>query len=341
MSVVSPTEGLFHVSNFQFHTGEVLGNLRIRYRTIGTLRQKKGRSNAVLILHGTGGSGTGFLRQQFADVLFRSGGVLDADEYFIILPDNLGHGGSTKPSDGLRASFPAYDYADMVRLQHGLVTQELGIERLRLVMGTSMGGMHTWMWGTEYPAMMDCLMPLASLPVEIAGRNRMMRKMIIDSIRNDPEWMDGNYEAQPRGLGSAVHILLFMTSVPLLWQQQAPTRAAAEAMLDEKVAAHREQCDANDMLYYFDASRNYNPAPKLHLIQAPLFAINSADDQVNPPELGILEQEIQNVPNGRSIILPISEETRGHASHSWPVLWQQHLRGLLDEVKTPLKALVS
>lgn len=328
---LTPNEATYVVDNFRFHTGEVLDKLHVKYRTIGTLRQENGRSNAILILHGTGGSGAGFLREQFAGELFRPGGVLDAEQYFLILPDNLGHGESSKPSDGLRSAFPAYDYEDMVRLQHGLITEELDIERLRLVMGTSMGGMHTWMWGVRYLSMVDALLPLASLPVEIAGRNRMTRKMIIDSIRNDPTWLDGNYNAQPRGLISAIHILLFMTSVPLQWQKDAPTREAAERMLAEKVEAYRQQFDANDMIYYFDASRNYNPAPDLHKIQAPLLAINSADDQVNPPELGILEAEITKVAKGRAIVLPISEDTRGHGSHSWPLLWQEYLAELLLE----------
>lgn len=237
-----------------------------------------------------------------------------------------------------RTTFPAYNYEDMVQLQYRLVTEHLGIQRLRLVIGTSMGGMQTWMWGIRYGAFMDALCPLASQPVEIAGRNRMMRKMIIDSIQNDPQWHGGNYDSQqqqPRvGLVAAIHILLFMGSVPLLWQTQAPTRESAETMLaalvEEQLLQHT---DANDMIYYFDASRNYNPAPHLHTIQAPLVAINFADDQVNPPELGILEREIQKVTNGRAITLPISEETRGHGTYWWPQLWQDHLRELLERTQ--------
>lgn len=327
----APVEESVKVHDFRFHNGEVLPSLHLHYRTIGQLRQTEEGSNAVLILHGTGGTGAGFLQEHFADVLFAPGGVLDAQSYFIILPDNLGHGQSSKPSDGLRATFPAYDYADMIALQHHLVTETLGIKRLRLVMGTSMGGMHSWMWGIQYPTMMDALMPLASLPVEIAGRNRMMRKMIIDAIRSDPGWQEGNYIKQPAGLVAAIHILIMMTSIPLQWQKEAPTRNEADALLAQKVETMTKQMDANDMLYYFAASRNYNPAPDLHKIQVPLLAINSADDQVNPPELGILEREIKKVPRGRGVVLPISNDTRGHGSHSWPVLWQEHLNRLLAE----------
>jgi homoserine O-acetyltransferase len=270
------------------------------------------------------------LQAQFAGVLFEPGQLLDATRYFIILPDGIGHGQSSKPSDGLRARFPRYGYADMVQAQYRLVTEQLEINHLRLVMGTSMGGMNTWLWGQTYPDFLDALMPLASLPVEIAGRNRMMRRMIIDAIRTDPAWQAGEYERQPPGLISAIYTLMFMVSSPWQWQQQAPTQAQADLFFDELVQNYMTDRDANDMLYQFDASRGYNPAPDLEKIKAPLLAINSADDQVNPPELGIMEPQITRVPQGRYELLPISNQTRGHGTHSLPELWQHYLADLLE-----------
>jgi homoserine O-acetyltransferase len=219
----------------------------------------------------------------------------------------------------------------MVVAQHRLLTEGLGVNHLRLVMGTSMGGMHTWLWGQKYPDFMDALMPLACLPIQISGRNRMIRLLILDSIRNVPEWNNGEYQTQPRGLTGAVYALTFMTSSPLQLQKQAPTRLAADRLFDDQVRAQLARTDANDMLYYFDASRDYDPAPNLEKIQAPLVAINSADDQVNPPELGIVEREIKRVTRGRFVLIPISDQTRGHGTHSWPQLWQQHLAALLEE----------
>ncbi len=328
-----PVQGDFVVANFRFDSGEELPELRIHYRTIGiALRDSAGVvRNAVLVLHGTGGSGTQFLSAQYAGVLFGAGQLLDASKYFIVLPDNIGHGGSSKPSDGLHARFPHYCYHDMVRAQYRLLTEKLGVNHLRLVTGTSMGGMHTWIWGEAYPGFMDALMPLASLPAEIAGRNRMMRRMVIDSIRNDPGWMNGEYLTQPRGLTCAIYTLLFMTSSPLWWQKQYPTRVLADKFFDETVAIRLERTDANDLLYQFDSSRDYNPAPELEKIQPPLLAINSADDQVNPPELGPMEKEIRRVKRGRYVLIPISDETRGHGTHSLPQIWKDHLAELLEE----------
>ena len=234
------------------------------------------------------------------------------------------------PSDGLRAKFPKYRYGDMVRAQYQLVTEGLGVNHLRLVMGTSMGGMHSWMWGEAYPDFMDAILPLASLPVEIAGRNRMSRRMIIDAIQNDPEWQNGDYETQPRGLITAIYILLFMGSIPLQWQREAPTATEADDFLHERVHDYQNRLDANDMLYQFAASRDYNPLPELEKIKAPLIAINSADDQVNPPELGLMDEAIKRVKHGKYILLPISDETRGHGTHTWPALWQHHLAELLE-----------
>ncbi len=327
----TPIEGDFSVANFRFESGEVLPELKLHYRTIGApTRDPSGKvRNAVLILHGTGGSGRSFLSPQFGGVLFGSGQLLDATKYFIILPDGIGHGQSSKPSGGLRAHFPRYNYDDMVRAHHELLTQGLGVNHLRLVMGTSMGGMQTWLWGETYPDFMDALMPLASLPVQIAGRNRMMRRMIIDAIRNDPGWDNGEYKTQPRGLISAIYTLMFMSSSPLQWQKTAPAREAADRFFDEQVRTRLAQADANDMLYQFDASRDYDPAPKLETIKAPLIAINSADDQVNPPELGIMEREIGRVKRGRFILLPITDRTRGHGTHSLPEIWKSYLSQLL------------
>ena len=332
----TPTEGDFVVRDFTFATGETLPSLNLHYRTIGAPRRDASGTvrNAVLILHGTGGTGGGFLNQTFGGELFGAGQLLDATRYFIILPDGIGHGKSSKPSDGLHARFPHYTYDDMVRAQYQLVTEKLGVSHLRLVMGTSMGGMQTWVWGETYPDFMDALAPLASLPVEIAGRNRIMRRMIMDAIRNDPAWEGGEYKAEPlQGLTAAINILSLMGSSPLQWQKQAPTRDAADKFYQDRLSAQFARTDANDMLYQFDASREYNPSPRLETIKAPLIAINSADDLINPPELGSMEREIKRVKRGRYVLIPISDETRGHGTHSLPALWQQHLATLLAESK--------
>lgn len=327
----APVEGEFTVRDFRFQDGESLPEVRLHYRTLGSLH-RDGRGlvdNAVLIMHGTGGSGAQFVSNGFAGVLFGPGQLLDATKYYIILPDGIGHGKSSKPSDGLHARFPHYGYIDMVTAQHQLLTEGLHVDHLRLVMGTSMGGMQTWLWGERYPDFMDALMPLASLPVQIAGRNRMTRRMVIDSIKNDPEWSNGEYKKQPHGLTSAVYTLMMMSSSPLQWQKQAPTRDEADKMFDRMVESYVARNDANDMLYQFDSSRDYDPQPGLEKIAAPLLAINSSDDQVNPPELGILEREIKRVRRGRYILIPISDQTRGHGTHSMPAIWQQHLADLL------------
>jgi homoserine O-acetyltransferase len=326
-----PQEGDFTVRDFHFKSGEVLPELRLHYATLGTAkRDKSGRvRNAILVLHGTGGSSAQFLTDNFAGVLFGPGQLLDASRYFIVLPDGIGHGKSSKPSDGLRARFPHYEYEDMIVAAHQLLTDHLGVNHLRLVMGTSMGGMHCWQWGEIFPDFMDALLPLASLPVQIAGRNRMMRRMIIDSIEKDPEWNAGNYQSQPRGLTSAAYTLMIMSSNALQWQKEAPTRAEADAFMEKWIGTRVAKMDANDLLYQINASRNYDPSPKLETIRAPLLAINSADDVINPPELGILEKEIKRVKNGRAIVLPITNQTRGHGTHTYPAIWKQHLAELL------------
>ena len=327
------TAGDFVVRDWQFKSGETLAEVRLHYYTLGTpTRDASGRvTNAVLILHGTGGSGRGFLTPTYAGMLFGAGQLLDANKYFIILPDNIGHGQSSKPSDGLRMRFPHYDYDDMVGLQHELLTKGLNVNHLRLVMGTSMGAMHTWVWGETYPDFMDALMPLAALPVEIAGRNRIWRRAMLDAIRNDPAWNNGEYTQQPLGLRIATEFESAVAGSALQMQKQAPTREAAEKLLEQGTDRRINGVDANNFIYFFEASRNYNPAPKLETIQAPLLAINSADDFINPPELGILEREIKRVKRGRAIVLPITDQTRGHGTHSLPLVWQGYLAELLRE----------
>ncbi|HYL92152.1 MAG TPA: alpha/beta fold hydrolase [Alphaproteobacteria bacterium] len=328
----APQEGNFVVKDFQFKSGERMAEVKLHYYTLGTLkRDASGKvTNAVLILHGTGGSGKQFLTKNFGEVAFVPGGVLDVAKYFIILPDNVGHGQSSKPSDGMHMRFPHYEYDDMIELQYRMLTQGLGVNHLRLVMGTSMGGMHSWLWAEQHPAFMDAAMPLASQPIEIGGRNRMMRKMIMDAIRNDPEWNNGEYKQQPRGLANALDVLLLMGSAPLQMQKLEPTREKADAALDEFITTRMKTTDANDMLYYFDASRNYNPEPQLEKISVPLTAVNSADDQINPPELGIIDKDILKVKKGKYVLLPITDQTRGHGTHSWPAIWGSYLVELLE-----------
>lgn len=329
-----PAEGNFIISNFRFRNGEILPRLQLHYRTIGTpLRDDAGVvRNAVLIMHGTGGSGSRFLTDEFGEVLFGSGQPLDTDKHFIILPDSIGHGQSSKPSDGLRASFPHYRYMDLVTAQHLLLTEELQVDHLRLIMGTSMGGMHTWIWGARYPDFMDALVPMASLPAAIAGRNRMIRRMISDAIRQDPNWLGGEYENQPRGLVTAIYAFIFMVSCPLQWQEIAPTQKQADVLFDRLVQDYLDTLDANDLLYQIEASSDYDPAPFLENIKAPLLAINSQDDQVNPPELGVMEKAIRRVKSGRYILLPTSGETRGHRTYAFAEIWAQHLNTFLKDL---------
>ena len=327
----APVEADYIIRNFTFGTGEVLPELRMHYRTIGTpLRDANGViRNAVLLLHGTSGTGANFLVPDFAGQLFEQGQPLDGNTHFIVIPDAIGTGRSSKPSDGLHAKFPRYDYADSVSAQHALVTQKLGITHLRLLLGTSMGAMHTWMWAETYPQYSDAFVALASNPVPIGGRNRAYRKMIIDAIRNDPGYNDGEYTEQPRGLVTAIYLSMFAGSAPLPWQRQYPTGAAADKYVEDQVKAQLATADANDTAYRYDASRTYDPSPKLESITAPFLAINSADDFVNPPELGIMEREITRVKRGRFVLLPITDQTRGHQTHSLPLVWKSYLAELL------------
>jgi homoserine O-acetyltransferase len=324
-------EGDFVLKDFRFASGETLPELRLHYRTIGTLqRDTHGvANNAVLIMHGTGGTGAQFLRPEFSGELFRAGGELDSTRFFIVLPDGIGHGQSSKPSDGLHARFAHYGYADMITAQYRLLTDGLGVKHLRLVMGTSMGGMHTWLWGERYPDMMDALMPLASLPSQISGRNRAWRRIAIDAIRLDPQWKNGEYSGQPPGLRTAEQMLFLVGSNPVLRQQQMPDLKTSDSVFDAAVADSLRHADANDLLYQLEASHDYDPAPGLEKIRAPLVAINFADDLINPPELGILEREIKRVPHGRAIVLPVTPLSRGHGTHTVAAVWKEHLAELL------------
>ena len=319
------------VKNFRFRDGEAMAELRSHYATLGkAARDAAGRvTNAVMLLHGTGGSGAQFLQPQFADELFRAGQLLDTAKYYIILPDGIGHGKSSKPSDGLHAKFPQYDYDDMVAAHHALL-QHLGVEHLRLILGTSMGCMHSFVWGETYPEFMDALMPLACQPVQIAGRNRMWRKMVMDAIRNDPEWKGGEYTTEPRqSLRTALDLLLIAGSAPLLMQKNYPTRDAADKDLDDYFAARMPGLDANDLLYAVNASRNYDPSPGLEKIRARVIYVNSADDFINPPELGIAEREIRRVKGAKFVVIPISDATHGHGTHTWAAVWKEYLAELL------------
>lgn len=327
-------EGDFIVHNFHFRDGETLPELRLHYTTLGKpMHNARGQvTNAVLILHGTGGSGHQFLRPIFAGVLFGKGQLLDSATHYIILPDDIGHGKSSKPSDGLRMKFPHYDYADMVQGEYDLVTEGLHVNHLRLVTGTSMGCMHTWMWGEAHPRFMDALMPLACYPVEIVGRNRIDRRMIIDLIRDDPAWNGGNYKTEPvEGLRGALSVELLMVSAPLYWHRIYDTPQKADNFLHNYLNNALKRVDANDLIYAFDASRTYNPEPELGKITAALLAINSADDFVNPQELRIDDRLIHRVPHGRFVLLPITNETRGHGTHTRAAVWKNYLAELLAE----------
>jgi homoserine O-acetyltransferase len=331
----APAEADYTIRNFKFTSGESLPELRIHYRTLGKPeKDAQGKTrNAVLIMHGTTGSGAQFIRPEFAGELFGKDQPLDATKFFIVLPDGIGHGKSSKPSDGMHAKFPRYGYIDMVEAQYRLLTDGLSVNHARLVMGTSMGGMHTWLWGEAHPDFMEALMPLASLPTQISGRNRAWRRVIIDAIRNDPAWTGGEYKTQPPSLRTAAEMLWFMSSNPMLRQKEAPALAKTDEVLDKFVADYMKTDDANDVLYAVEASHDYDPGPNLDKIRGPLLAINSADDLINPPELGILEREIKRVPHGRAMVIPLSGKTRGHGSHTIAALWKDQLAKLLKETE--------
>lgn len=324
-------QGDFTIPNFRFADGSVLPALRIHYTTLGQPRRDASGTvrNAVLVLHGTTGNGRGFLTPAFAGELFGPGQLLDSATHFIILPDGIGTGGSTRPSEGLRTRFPHYGYGDMVTAQYRLLTEELGVNHLLIVLGTSMGGMQSWMWAERYPDFMDGAVPLASVPGQIAGRNRMMRRFVSQSIRSDPAWHGGDYAAQPHGLFGALEMLFMMASSPLYLQRLAPTRDSADAYIDSWVRARLGTTDANDFMYQFEASADYDPAADLEKIRASVLAINSADDLVNPPELGLMERLIERVPRARYVLLPITPATRGHGTHSLPAIWKPYLAEFL------------
>lgn len=328
-------EGDFVTRDFRFTDGSTIPALRIHYATLGRPRRDANGvvRNAVLILHGTTGSGRAFLAPTFAGELFGPGQPLDTATHYVILPDGIGTGRSSKPSDGLRARFPRYGYHDMISAQYRLVTEGLGVNHLRLVMGTSMGGMHTWMWGARYPEFMDALLPLASVPTQIAGRNRMMRAIVSDAIRGDPTWKGGDYTSPPHSLGTALTILFMMSSSPLQLHKAAPTRDSADAYIAGWMRARVATTDANDFLFQFEASRDYDPSTDLERIRAPLLAINSEDDLVNPPELGLMERLMPRVRRARYLLIPTSDRTRGHGTHSVPALWKHELVRLLAETR--------
>ena len=326
-----PVYGDIVLRNFRFASGEVLPELKLHYFTLGTpARNADGHiTNAVLLLHGTNGRGAGFLTDNFAGELFGSSQPLDASRWFIIVPDSIGHGKSSKPSDGLRARFPRYGYADMVASQHRLLAEGLGVDHLRLVVGVSMGGMHAWMWAENYPQFMDAVLPLVCLPVQISGRNRMERRLIVDAIRNDPEWIEGNYEKQPQGLVTALRMVAISADSTKRFYLEAPTQEATDRLLDRMVQQRMQNADANDVLYAWDASRDYDPAAGLQNIRAAVMAVNFEDDERNRPELGIMERAIKRVAHGKYVLVPASDRTRGHVSPGDATLWKDYLLELL------------
>jgi homoserine O-acetyltransferase/O-succinyltransferase len=328
------TEGDFVVHNFKFESGETLADLKLHYTTLGKpAKDAQGHTtNAVLILHGTGGSGHQFLAPYFANELFNPGQILDASRYYLILVDGVGHGKSSKPSDGMHAHFPQYNYADMVALHYKLLTEGLGVNHLRLIFGTSMGCMHSFVWGETYPDFMDALMPMACLPVQIAGRNRVWRKMLIDGIRTDPEWKNGDYTTEPpQGIRIALDFLIIAGSAPIPMQKSLPTRDDADKFLDRYFHDRAAGIDANDILYQVSASRDYDPSANLEKIKAQVMWMNSADDFINPPDLGIAEQQVKRLKNGKFILIPASEQTHGHGTHSDAAIWKQYMAETLEK----------
>jgi homoserine O-acetyltransferase len=325
-------EGQVILRGFRFASGDRMDGVRINYATLGTPRRDRtGRiANAVLVLHGTGGTGRQFLQPQFANELFGPGQPLDIQRYYVILPDNLGHGQSSKPSDGLRMRFPAYDYDDMVQAQRRMLVEGLGIRRLRLLVGTSMGCMHGFVWAQRHPDFIRAMMPMACLPTEIAGHNRMWRKAAVEGIRSDPAWAGGDYRAQPiQGLRTAVSLLQVAGFAPLYLQKAYATRDAADLYIGERIARDLPTRDANDLIFQLEASRSYNPWPGLEQIRVPTTWVNSADDFINPPGYGIAEAAAKRMPSVRYVLIPATAETRGHSTHTWARFWRAELMDLL------------
>jgi homoserine O-acetyltransferase len=326
--------GDYIAHNFHFGTGESLPELKLHYLTLGTPhRNAAGHvDNAVLLLHGTGGDAHSLFNPIFSTVLFGPGQPLDITKYYLIFPDDIGHGDSSKPSDGLHMKFPHYDYDDMVRSQHQMLVDGMHVDHLRLVLGTSMGCMQSFVWGEMYPAFADALMPLACNAVPLAGRNRMMRYMAIENIERDPAWKNGEYTSEPiEGLRSGVEMIFIMGLAPLQIQKNYPTREAAEKDVDSYLDHAVKVADANNLIYYVDASRNYDPSKDLAKITVPMMWINSADDFVNPPELGIAQQQVKEMPRAKFVLLPITDATRGHGTHTVATIWKDYLVELLKE----------
>jgi len=332
-----PTQdGTYDIANFHFKDGETIPKLHLHYLTLGTPhRDAAGHTdNAILLLHGTGGDAHSLMNPVFSNVLFGPGAPLDITKFFLILPDDIGHGESSKPSDGLHMHFPQYDYDDMVASQHTMLLDGLHVDHLRLILGTSMGCMQSFVWGETYPTFSDALAPFACYPVELAGRNRMTRYIAIESIKNDPAWKNGEYTTEPaEGLRGAEAMLLVMGSAPLQMQKNFPTRVQAEQYVDTYMTRSIAHADANDMIYYVNASRNYNPAPKLSTITAPVLWINSADDFINPPELGIAQKMVKQMPHAKFILIPISDATRGHGTHTQATVWKDYLIDFLKQTE--------
>ena len=321
----APKQGDWIAKDFKFHTGETMPELRLHYTTVG-----EPTGQPVLVLHGSGGSAASMLTPAFAGELFGPGQPLDASKYYIIIPDGIGHGKSSKPSDGMKTAFPKYDYEDMVDAQYRLVKEGLGIKHLRLVIGNSMGGMHSWIWGVKYPQAMDALVPMASQPTEMASRNWMLRRMMLETIRNDPDYNGGNYTRQPRMMKYAINAYGIATGGGTLgYQTLAPTAAKADKMVDDRLAAPIA-ADANDFIYQWEASHDYNPAAGLERIEATLLAINAADDERNPPETGLTDAALKRVKNGRLYLIPASTETRGHLTTGSAAFYKQQLQELLQ-----------
>ena len=328
------TNGEVVLKNFTFTSGEKLPEVKMHYTTLGSPhKNRKGEiDNAIMVLHGTGGSGKQFLSPQFADELYGPGQPFDIAKFYIILPDSIGHGGSSKPSDGMRMAFPKYDYDDMVTGQYRLLTEGLGVKKLQLILGTSMGCMHAFVWGETHPGFAEKLAPFACNASEIAGRNRMWRKMSIDAIKADPAWNGGNYTEQPAsGLRTYTDLGVIAGGNPVGLQALYPTREKAEAALDAAFAARGKGVDANNAIYQLDASRNYNPEPNLEKITVPVLWINSADDFINPPGLGMAQIAVKRMPKARFILIPESAETKGHGTHTWAKFWKAELIKLMVE----------
>jgi homoserine O-acetyltransferase len=321
----APKQGDWIAKDFKFHSGETMPELRLHYTTVG-----EPTGQPVLVLHGSGGSAASMLTPAFAGELFGAGQPLDASKYYIIIPDGIGHGKSSKPSDGMKTAFPKYNYEDMVDAQYRLVKEGLGIKHLRLVIGNSMGGMHSWIWGVKYPQAMDALVPMASQPTEMASRNWMLRRMMLETIRNDPDYNGGNYTAQPRTMKYAINAYGIATGGgTLAYQTLAPTAAKADKMVDDRLATPIT-ADANDFIYQWEASHDYNPSAGLERIEATLLAINAADDERNPPETGLTDAALKRVKNGRLYLIPASAETRGHLTTGSAAFYKQQLQELLQ-----------